>query len=77
MIWFTQVPTKFVGESLRRWLFEKVWYARRDLNAGPLAPEAGNGQQLTDIPFENKRLSGRRFGPGLGTDILDTRKANR
>ena len=41
------------------------WSGRRDLNPGPLAPQARNINHLQSIPTENKRVTPRRFGRHL------------
>ena len=41
------------------------WSGCRDLNSGPLAPQATNINHLQTIPTENKRFTRRRFGRHL------------
>ena len=42
------------------------WSGRRDLNPGPLAPQANFINHLQTSPTENKRVIGLRFGPEFG-----------
>jgi hypothetical protein len=48
---------QFYGVSLR-----EIWSGRRDLNPGPLAPQAKNINHLRVVFAEKTRLSGDRFG---------------
>ena len=50
--------------DLWKWLKRKggIWSGRRDLNPGPLAPQAKNINHLQTASTENKRLEAARFG---------------
>ena len=50
-----------VGVCCRK-VFWEFWSGRRDLNSGPLAPQATNINHLQTPLYENKRLEAMRFG---------------
>lgn len=56
---------------------ETVWSGCRDLNPGPLAPQASEYQQLTDASSENTRVGPFRSSPDparSGADLVVARE---
>ena len=53
---------RWLWEGLRRVTLRSVWSGRRDLNPGPLAPQARNISYLQAAFAENTRLSATGFG---------------